>query len=279
MSFLDRVRACQAFNASAYLPFFVDRVRVGFVRPALAETLMRYEDAFAVSANSVVLKPGSFADRTEAVQTVVRTMVDDGVIAEWRGESYRVGAAFHAPLLFMDRGAVPTFGVRGYGVHVNGYVSDGDLRMWVGRRSPTKRTSPNKLDQLVAGGQPAELSLTENLVKEAAEEAAMPEAIARRARPVSVITYCTARDDGLRNDVLFVYDLELPADFVPRNTDGELSGFELLSIDEVAEIVRTTDAFKFNCALVVIDFLIRHGRLGPDDADYVELACGLRSGL
>jgi hypothetical protein len=37
------------------------------------------------------------------------------------------------------------------------------------------------------------------------------------------------------------------------------------------------DAFKFNCSLVVIDFLIRHGLIAPADANYFELVTGLRA--
>lgn len=279
MSFLDRVRACQVFRRADYLPFVADGERIGFVRPALAEALKRHPGVFAVSSGRVELAPDlvGFEARSRAVDTAVRALIEDGVLGDWRDEPYVVGPASGRPLFTMDRGAVPPFGVRGYGVHLNGYVrADADLRMWVGRRSPTKRTAPDKLDQLVAGGQPAGLAVAENLAKEAAEEAAIPESLIRRARPVGAIAYCTERDDGLRNDLLFVYDLELPADFVPRNTDGELVGFELLPIDQVAAIVRDSDEFKFNCALVVIDFLIRHGRLGPEHPDYVELVCGLR---
>ena len=43
------------------------------------------------------------------------------------------------------------FGVKRYGVHVNGYSRDenGELRMWLARRSITKQTHPGKLDNLV----------------------------------------------------------------------------------------------------------------------------------
>ena len=40
--------------------------------------------------------------------------------------------------------------------------------------------------------------------------------------------------------------------------------------------MRETDDFKFNVNLVIVDFLIRHGYLKPDDAEYPELAIGLR---
>ena len=45
------------------------------------------------------------------------------------------------------------------------------------------------------------------------------------------------------------------------------------------ETVRETDDFKFNCALVVIDFLIRHGHIAPGKTEYLTLAHGLRSGF
>ena len=150
--------------------------------------------------------------------------------------------------------------------------------MWIGRRADDRLVEPGKLDQIVAGGQPAGLSLAENLRKEADEEAAIPPELADRAIPVGAITYLTERPEGLRNDVLFLYDLELPADFVPRNRDGEIAEFTLMPLAEAAEIAHAGDAFKFNCSLVIIDFLIRHGRLDPAEPDYLDIVEGLRSG-
>jgi hypothetical protein len=79
----------------------------------------------------------------------------------------------------------------------------------------------------------------------------------------------------LRNDTMFVYDLELPADFKPVNNDGEIASFRLMELDEVAEILAAGEDFKFNVALVLIDFLIRHGHLTPEHPDYSDLALGL----
>jgi hypothetical protein len=63
---------------------------------------------------------------------------------------------------------------------------------------------------------------------------------------------------------------------VPRNVDGEVEGFELWPLDRVAAAVRDTDDFKFNVPLVIMDFLVRHGRLRPEDPDYVAIVAGLR---
>jgi hypothetical protein len=175
-------------------------------------------------------------------------------------------------MLEMERAAVPLFGVRAFGIHLNGYVRSGnDTLMWVARRSMNKPTYPGKLDQLVAGGQPVGISLRDNLIKECWEEALMPEALARQAVPVPPISYCFECDRGLRPNVLFCYDLELPMDFQPHNADLEVEQFHLWPIERVMDIVATTGDFKANCNLVVIDFFIRHGFLASNHPGYLEL--------
>ena len=78
-------------------------------------------------------------------------------------------------------------------------------------------------------------------------------------------------------DCMFCFDLELPADFEPHGVDGEVEGFSLWSIDKLAKVVRDTREFKFNSNLVVIDFLVRHGMLPADYAEYLDIVKGLRS--
>ena len=76
--------------------------------------------------------------------------------------------------------------------------------------------------------------------------------------------------------VVYHYDLELPADFVPEAADGEVDEFMLWPLEQVAETVRETFEFKFNCNLVIIDFCIRHGVLPPEHSDYETILRGLR---
>ena len=279
MSFLDRVAECRVFDPSRYRPFRVDGAGVGLVAAGFAETLREFADVFRVSAEAVDLADGidGFDHRTRAVDGVLRRLAGRGAIAGWRDEPYPVARSHaHPPLFTMERAAVPLFGVRACGVHMNGFVRDaGGVKMWIGRRSLGKPTGPGKLDQLVAGGRPAGVSVRDTLIKECAEEAAIPAGLAARAVPVGGVSYCTERPEGLRRDVLFDFDLELPADFRPANADGEISDFYLWPMERVIETVRDTDDFKFNCALVVIDFLIRHGFIGPGDPEYVDLLGGL----
>ena len=104
---------------------------------------------------------------------------------------------------------------------------------------------------------------------------AIPRALADRAVAVGAISYRHQTEEGYKPDVQFCYDLELPRDFVPHNTDGEIESFHLMPIEEVAEIVAGTRDFKFNCNLVVIDFLVRHGILDPSRPDYLAIVRGL----
>lgn len=283
MSFVERLQTCRLFESAEYLPFLVDGSHVGLVRPEFAARLAGFPDVFEVSSDCISLVPhlsGAEA-RGRAVETVLRQLADEGVIGSWRNEPYAVAARPEGPVLFlMERTAIPQFGIWATGVHLNGFVRKGsELLMWIGRRSPDKQVAPNKLDQLVAGGRSAGHGIRETLLKEAEEEAGLDVGLASRAISVGALSYRTRRREGLRRDVLYIFDLELPPDFTPVNRDGEISTFELWPIDQVLDRVRDTDDFKFNCALVVIDFLIRHGVITPEnEPDYLTLACGRRFG-
>ena len=280
MSLLERIETCRRWNRSRYRPFQVAGQKVGWVTHDFARRLKDFPKAFRVSDVAVEMAPGlgDFAQRSAAMAEVLAGLSADGTVSGWRNEPYPVGTDFYAPpLLQMERAAVPLFGVRAYGVHINGFTGDGAaLKLWVAKRSKTKQTAPGKLDHLVAGGQPLGLSLMDNVVKECGEEAGMTPALARTARPAGFVSYVTERVEGLRNDICFVYDVALPADFRPVNEDGEIEEFYLWRIDQVRTRLSETDDFKFNVALVNIDFLVRRGYLSPDEPGYVAIVEGLR---
>jgi 8-oxo-dGTP pyrophosphatase MutT (NUDIX family) len=282
MSLLERIEACHRHDLGRFRAFRVGGERLGFVRHDLALECAKFPSVFTVEANAVKVKDhlATFDLRTAAIDTVVRELFARGVIAGWRNEIFPVAPAYgKQPLFDLERAAVPFFGVKAYGVHLNGYVRDGDrLKLWVGRRSADRPIEPGKLDHLVAGGLPSLMSPFDNLIKEAAEEAGIPKELARRARAAGALGYRMELNGHLRDDTIFVYDLELPADFQPRNHDGEIADFRLLPLEEVETIIATTDAFKFNVGLVVVDFMIRHGHIAPERADYCDLALALANG-
>ena len=283
MSYLDHILSLNQRGDNRYLPLVIADQIVGQVTPGFAAQLARWPEVFEVGDDAVHLSDAlqGFDQRSAAVAQVTDQLHADGIIARRHGEPYRVGSDFSSPaLMFIDRASVAYFGVRAYGQHLNGFVRDGgDIRMWLGRRSRSKPSFPGMLDQLVAGGLPYGIPLQQNLAKECWEEAAIPEALAAQALPVGVVSYCRETDAGLKADVLFNYDLELPIDFVPRANDGEMEAFLLLPLQEVAALVEHGNEFKDNCNLVVIDFLIRHGYLPPQHPDYLALCDGLHPAL
>jgi 8-oxo-dGTP pyrophosphatase MutT (NUDIX family) len=279
MSYLDRIAACHQWEPSRYRPFAIDDTRHGWADDALSERLCGYPDVFDVGNAVVALSPSlkTPADRSAAMAAVLADLRDSGDLPYWRNELYPVIRRWgETPAMLMERGAVPRFGVRAFGIHLNGLVrKDDGIHVWIGRRSLKKDVAPGKFDNIVAGGQPHDLSPRDNLVKECGEEAGMPADLAAQAKAVGALFYVCEQPDGLRDDVAFCFDLWLPVDFQPCNTDGEVAGFELWPLDRVAETVRETDDFKFNCALVQIDLLVRHGFIGPDDPDYQAIVAHL----
>jgi hypothetical protein len=282
MSFRDHIAACNNSNPARAVPLFAGNERVGLLRRDNAAALRRFSDVFAVADDRVeVVARGDAAAVSGAVDAVVDALVAERRVPKWRNETFDVAPRWGAPVVFrLDRGAVPFFGTRAYGVHLNGYVWDsGTLYLWVGRRSPDKRVAPDKLDNLVAGGIGNGHGLEETLLKEGEEEASLPTSLTGRAVPAGAVSYRMENELGIRDDVLFVFDLEMPADFVPQNQDGEIVHFELMPASAVLDRVRTSDDFKFNVNLVILDFALRHGLLRPDDPEYLDVATGLHRPL
>ena len=281
MSFLDHIARCNAYDPEDYTPFMVDGRIVGQIRSCNLFHLERFPAVFMLSCKDIGLADelDTYERRTKAVGHALKALADDGVIAGWRNEAYPVGGQWGGPCMFeIERAAAAFLGCRAYGVHINGFVRNGDdVKLWVAKRADDRPVCPGQLDNMIAGGQPVGLTLKQNVIKEAGEEAGVPEKLARTATPVSAITYTMENDLGLKPDMMFCWDLELPADFQPINNDGEVAEFHQLPAADVLNIVDTTDDFKFNSNLVVIDFCIRHGVLAPEHPDYEAILRGLRS--
>jgi hypothetical protein len=68
-----------------------------------------------------------------------------------------------------------------------------------------------------------------------------------------------------------VYDLELPPETTPTPGDIEAVDFQLLSVEEVQKAM-AAGMFKPNCALVLLEFFVRHGILtAENEPDYIEI--------
>jgi isopentenyldiphosphate isomerase len=282
MSFLDHIARCNNADMSEFEPWFIGRERAGFIHREFAPVLADKRSLFKHAKDGWHLDPALDrpTKRRAAMRAFLLELRDRGQFKGlWRDEEYPVTWELaRPPLLTMERAAVPWFGVRAFGPHMTGYVKRNDgLHIWVPRRSYAKPTFPGELDNTVAGGQPAGIGLLGNLIKECAEEAAIPRELAERAKATGFITYWNQSGAQLKPDLMTCFDLELPEDFTPHASDGEVHDFQLWPIERVYETVRDTNEFKYNCNLVLIDFFVRHGLLAADDPDFFTIVEGLRA--
>nr|ACO09199.1 Nudix hydrolase 20, chloroplast precursor [Osmerus mordax] len=145
-------------SCTTCLRFEVAGEQVGWVPSKVASILSHYSEVFNSPRDGAITlcqNLDSYSRRSEAVDAVLQTVRKEGSLTclkGWRDEKYEVMPKFcDTPLMCTERSATSLFGVKRYGVHVNGYsrYENGELRMWLARRSITKQTYPGKLDNLV----------------------------------------------------------------------------------------------------------------------------------
>ena len=279
MSYIERINENNNYNHEDKTPLFIDNTRVGQVKEKYLAYFLESEN-FVLKDKYLTLveRLKTFDERTEALGLFAKQAFSDGMTNHFMNENYPLmEKGSSEPLAFIDRSISTLLGSLSFGQHLNAYVMTNEgMKMWIGRRAYNKPFHAGKLDHLVAGGMPYDISPHENLLKECYEEAGMSEALASKAISVGLVCYKSEYELGGIEDIIYCYDIELGEDFVPNCTDGEVEEFYLMPIEEVAEIVRTTQKFKPNCNLVIIDFLVRHGYIGVEDEDYIEIVKGLR---
>lgn len=226
----------------------------------------------------------------------------------WRNEHYGVFVNGRTEaLLSVERAASRVLGVNRHNVHITGYtflngamssaerqtgLSDvldmnleeeeeenepelklsnvpRNLRLWIAKRSLSRPKHPGLLDNLAAGGLTYGLTVMECAKKESMEEAGIPEDLLSSLRPGGCVSFAYDDEDGVAAGIDFCFDIELPPHFEPTNVDGEVAEFHLVSLPEVAKLIGCPQ-FKPTSALVMLDFLVRHGYVSPEDNPFYE---------
>ena len=214
--------------------------------------------------------------RVAALAAFWREQATFKLLRGWRNELWPVHGRGGELLFSMERGAMGLLGTMRYGVHMTAYVLDDSaphgIKIWVPRRAADKSTFPNMLDNTAAGGLMTGEDPLDSMVREADEEASLPEDIVRRdVRCVGTVTYIYITEekqvgeaDFIYPECEWVYDLELSAKVIPEPKDGEAQDFNLCDVDQVKRDLAEGN-FKTNCAAVILDFFIRHGILNSDN--------------
>lgn len=190
----------------------------------------------------------------------------------------------------LERYAAPLFGIILQGAHMIAYVRSRATEddsgvisgLWIARRAKHLFSSPGMLDATAAGGIAAGTTALETIIKEAGEEAALPPELVRtRVRSTGMLSYLSSTDaihgwpgeQGLLcPGLVYAYEMELPGDVVPRPHDGEVGSYALMSVGDVQAALLNRE-FKPDAAIVVVDFLVRHGVITADnERDYIEIS-------
>ncbi|WP_293935687.1 NUDIX hydrolase family protein [Iodobacter sp.] len=230
---------------------------LGWLEDISVQFLSQYK-AISITPDSFTLDPQLNAQEVAAwLYKAALDMRAAGLIQGWRNENYSVFAPtpegdldLSHPLFELERAAFRRFGLTSRAVHINGYTSAGEL--WIGQRASSKATDPNRLDNLAAGGISAGEAVWDCMIRELAEEAGVPLWIAQNASYQGSIRSSRVEADGTQDEILYIYDLLLPQDFVPNNRDGEMAEFRLYPF---AAIDAALGHFTADAALVTQSFL------------------------
>lgn len=308
---LDLINECDSFpyfqtNPSLYLAHVntyyhlhvaaYPDTTLGYILPSVAEVLRGIPGwTLDDEERTLTLSNGdNEQERSTLVAATTAAMRETGhfsVLKGWRNELYPVyGPAPQKDLLFsIERSASCLFGIVSYGVHMTAYThvpndaGEKELKLWTPRRAATKQTYGGMLDNTVAGGMATGEQPLECAIREAEEEASLPSSLVRSAaKAAGTVTYFHIRDHRaggetslLQPECQYIFDLEVPADVKPTPCDDEVEEFFLMGVDELKERLRKGE-FKPNCAVVLLDFFVRHGVLTQEnEVDYVQIVSRL----
>ncbi len=224
--------------------------------PHIRETLQaNVIPLISIENDHLHIQLGRPKDLSASLYQLADKMRAAGYIQGWRNEDFAWLDQNGHQHFRLERSAFRTFGFRSMATHINGYTKSDSL--WLGRRSETKSTDPGKLDNIAAGGISADETPWVCAKRELWEEAGVPAQIADQVEPVGRIHMrrpIPAR--GFHDEQLYIYDLELPDNFIPTNHDGEVSGFIEVSLAEAAARI-LADEFTSDAAFVTADYILR----------------------
>lgn len=179
------------------------------------------------------------------LQRWARYLRDEGALPGWRAEEIEIHGIVEAdpPLFRIERSLVRPLGLLLRTVQVNVHTPPrSGLKIWCARRAAHKAVDPGMLDSLVSGGIAAEETPMVTLMRESAEEAGIGDALSRLALPTGIMDSTSIDLDYghpvLHRERMHVFDLQVPEDFRPFHTDGEIEASALLTPEQVVSQVR-----------------------------------------
>jgi hypothetical protein len=237
---LEHARQGRQAPPSDWVAWCSDSFFLGWITPDRAEELVAFLPRCTRDKQSLTWHTAhqNSLQRSHDLQCFLTEQLKRGFLTGWRNELFSLWEDNHSPphpevepWLCVERAGFRHLGLMSHAVHINGFCVDGF--MWTGRRAESKATDPCQLDNLTAGGLPTGETLEMAVGRELQEEAGWTQTTRDILHSMGCLRTQRATPEGWHDETLWVYNLDVPCDFHPVNTDGEVQSFHRFSPHEV----------------------------------------------
>lgn len=178
--------------------------------------------------------PDDSLERNAFLARLASYAYERGEIRKWRGELLDIRDFSGSAVLGQaERTFFRLLGLTTYCVHAAASSSDG--RIFLARRSRRKSVSPGLWDTLAGGMVSAGESWEASLKREIYEEAGLAAGQFALFAPVAPVTVLRPVPEGWMREVSITYPALVADGAEPRNRDGEVECFDLVSPEEVVQ--------------------------------------------
>jgi len=270
---------------------------LGYMIPSVATALLSLTPqilehlAIDGEARSISLKATTIETRTEVLAAITnhwRVNKTFCILKKWREEHTPIYAPSGALYATIERASTPLFGLVSYYVYLIAYTVEPnisskpenepgkrEINIWIQRRALSKASHGGFLDCTVAGAIQTGQTPAESLARESEEEASFPPAITAKAIPVlpgnNKNLNMRISPSGVGDGEMyytagcgFGYEIELTKGEIPVPSDGEVSKFYKMSVQEVKERLRREE-FTPYAARILVEWLVARGEIPEGD--------------
>ena len=246
-------------DLSIFTPLYIRDIHLGFVNETFAQLIKRDIDTVEYKDGKLNIPAQTWILAGDLLQNTALGWHESGAYDGWRNEKFTVTDISGNPLFDLERSAFRPLGFLSHAIHINAWLERNQQQyFWIGKRSPFKAVSPNKLDTLVGGGIAAGETIFQAAIREGFEEAGLPEKYIKNQTPSGQIFSLRKVHRGLHREILHIFDILLPDNWQPENQDGEVAGFTLMSPNEIVHAI-INDEFMNDAALALLNTMQRQG--------------------
>lgn len=280
MPFLRHVLRHRFVDLTHFTPVYVDHEQIGWTKTDFAKLLGQFDHVWSFNNDrlSLNLALGGFDNISMAVHDVFLEISAQGYFPVKPDYSLMGGddwlpvgqERWTNPLFKVHRFYSACLGIRRESTMLHGYE---DNQMWLAIRGAGVDADVGCYDMIASGCMTIGQTRQEALYCEAEEECGMPHELMQHVKSGAEIHVMYHLSNGfILDEICHVFDLDTKNLFKPTVVKKlEVDHFELLSIAEVVELIEKTERVKPQIALLLVDFMIRHGHLKPDIPAYAQI--------